>query len=89
MSIGDRLKLVEEFPQPPYWSAVSDELAELLGLLCADGYVARGEDNVCFTNNDPELRTRVAELWSRCFMKASKEWLGRSGFDPDADGSGN
>ena len=84
VSIGDRLKLVEEFPQPPYWSAVSDELAELLGLLCADGYVARGEDNVCFTNNDPELRTRVAELWSRCFLKASKEWLGRSGFDPDA-----
>jgi GDPmannose 4,6-dehydratase len=81
LSVGDRLKLAEELPQPPYWSALTEELAELLGLLCADGYVARDRRHVSFTNNDPELRRRVAELWSRCFLGSSFECDGVSGFD--------
>ncbi len=81
VSVGDRMKLAEDFPQPPYWSALTAELAELLGLLCADGYVARDGRHVSFTNNDPELRRRVAELWSRCFLGSSFEWDGTSGFD--------
>ena len=39
---------------------------------------------ICFTNNDAELRRRVAELWSRLFVGTSHEWEGRSGFNPDA-----
>jgi GDPmannose 4,6-dehydratase len=36
---------------------------------------------VRFINNEPILRTRVAQLWSRCFGGTSNEWVGRSGFD--------
>jgi GDPmannose 4,6-dehydratase len=79
----DRLALAEEFPEAPYWSVLTDELAELLGLLCADGWVAREDPQICFTNNDSALRARVAELWARCFLKGTNEWIGRSGFSAD------
>ena len=75
-----RLALADEFPQTTDWSVLTPELAELLGLLCADGYVDRSGHTICFTNNDDTLRARVALLWSRCFLKGSHEWVGRSGF---------
>ena len=34
---GDRLALCDEFPQPPLWTVVTDEMAEFLGLMVADG----------------------------------------------------
>ena len=77
---GDRVALGEELPETPSWSVVTEELAELLGLLCADGYVRRDGPHVCFTNNDPAIRARVAELWSRCFLKSTHAYTGRSGF---------
>jgi GDPmannose 4,6-dehydratase len=77
---GDRLALADDFPEPSEWTAMTDEMAELLGLLAADGYVSRDGNQASFTNNDPNLRTRVAELWSRCFLKGSRGWSGRSGF---------
>ena len=79
----DRLALASDFPEPPNWSVLTTEMAELLGLLCADGWVERDGRRVCFTNNDPRLRARVALLWSRCFLKGSHEWVGRSGFAPE------
>jgi GDPmannose 4,6-dehydratase len=60
---------------------VAPETGELLGLLAADGHVARDGAKVRFINNDAILRTRVAQLWSRCFGGTSTEWTGRSGFD--------
>jgi len=39
---------------------------------------------MCFTNNDDACRHRVAELWSRLFLKSSGEYAGRSGFSDDA-----
>jgi GDPmannose 4,6-dehydratase len=82
---GDRLALCDEFPHPPMWTIATDEMAEFLGLMVADGYLDRkAGKRVCFTNNDPELRRRVAELWSRLFVGTSHEWEGRSGFNPDA-----
>ena len=81
---GDRLALCDEFPEPPLWTVVSDEMAEFLGLMVADGWVERAAKGICFTNNDAELRRRVAELWSRLFVGTSHEWEGRSGFNPDA-----
>jgi GDPmannose 4,6-dehydratase len=82
---GDRLALCDEFPQPPLWTVVTDEMAEFLGLMVADGYADRAAaKGTCFTNNNPELRRRVAELWSRLFVGTSHEWDGRSGFNPDA-----
>jgi GDPmannose 4,6-dehydratase len=82
---GDRLALSDEFPQPPLWTVVTEEMAEFLGLMVADGYADRAAaKGICFTNNNPELRRRVAELWSRLFVGTSHEWDGRSGFNPDA-----
>jgi GDPmannose 4,6-dehydratase len=81
---GDRLALCDEFPDPPLWTVVSEEMAEFFGLMVADGWVERAAKRICFTNNDPELRRRVAELWSRLFVGTSHEWEGRSGFNPDA-----
>jgi GDPmannose 4,6-dehydratase len=82
---GDRLALSDEVPQPQAWTVVSEEMAELLGLLAADGSIDRVVPaKVCFTNNSAALRGRVAELWARLFLGRSQEWLGRSGFDPAA-----
>ncbi len=82
---GDRLALCDEFPDPPMWTVATEEMAEFFGLMVADGSVDRAATKgTCFTNNDPELRRRVAELWSRLFVGTSYEWEGRSGFDPEA-----
>ena len=78
---GDRLALFDEFPCSNEWSAVAPEAGELLGMLAADGYVSRDGGHARFINNDAILRTRVAQLWSRCFGGTSAEWIGRSGFD--------
>jgi GDPmannose 4,6-dehydratase len=84
LSEGDRLALCEEMPHPPLWTVLTEEMAEFLGLMVADGWVERAAKRACFTNNDVGIRTRVAELWARLFMGTSSEWDGRSGFDPDA-----
>jgi GDPmannose 4,6-dehydratase len=82
---GDRLALSEEMPDPPFWTVITEEMAEFLGLMVADGWVdRRAGANVCFTNNDPALRARVARLWARLFLGRSHEWLGRSGFDAES-----
>src|SRR6266542_143857 len=80
----DELSLCDEMPDPPRWTAATAELAELLGLLVADGFVHRSGKGICFTNNDGRLRLRVAELWSRTFLGTSGEYVGRSGWDADA-----
>ena len=81
----DRLALAEDLPEAPAWSVLTPELAELLGLLCADGWVERAGTKICFTNNDSLLRGRVSQLWSRCFLKGSHGWIGRSGFSAEKD----
>src|SRR6202035_1659256 len=59
-------------------------MAELLGLLAADGHVSRDGGQVRLTNNDLLIRGRAMELWSRVFLGQSREWTGTSGFDADA-----
>src|SRR5205807_1690579 len=53
VTAGDRLALSAEAPEAPAWNVLTPEFAELLGLLAADGYVAREGGKVVFTNNDP------------------------------------
>src|SRR5258708_5985103 len=77
---GDELALCEEMPERTTWGIATSELAEFLGLMAADGYVARDGANACFTNNDDFLRLRVSVLWSRLFMGRSREWTGTSGW---------
>jgi GDPmannose 4,6-dehydratase len=81
---GDDLAIAEFMPDAPGWSAITPELAELLGLLTADGHVSRDGCQVRLTNNDLLMRGRAMELWSRSFLGVSREWVGTSGFDEDA-----
>jgi GDPmannose 4,6-dehydratase len=77
----DRLALCDEAPETPNWTTVAPELAELLGLLAADGYVEPEGRMIRFTNNDDALRARVAELWNRCFLGTTTTSTLTSGFD--------
>ncbi len=77
---GDRLALAAEMPPVEGWSAVTPELAGLLGYLAGDGYVSRGGRTVRFTNNDEGARFLVTQLWSKCFLGTATESVGRSGF---------
>jgi GDPmannose 4,6-dehydratase len=81
---GAELAIAEYMPDAPGWSAITPELAELLGLLAADGHVSRNGQHVRLTNNDLFIRGRAMELWSRVFLGVSREWTGTSGFDPAA-----
>jgi len=81
---GDELAITERMPAEPGWSAITSEMAELLGLLAADGHVSRDGCQVRFTNNDFLTRCRAMELWSRVFLGLSHESTGTSGFDDEA-----
>jgi GDPmannose 4,6-dehydratase len=81
---GDRVALCEEMPHPQLWTVISEEMAEFLGLMVADGWVGRDARSASFTNSDPEIRRRVAALWSRLFLGTTYEWEGPSGFNPEA-----
>ena len=83
---GDGLWLEDDAPDHLPWAAITPELAELLGLLAADGYVEKDGRSAQFTNNDAALRARAAELWSRCFLGDSREWGASSGFGENTVG---
>jgi GDPmannose 4,6-dehydratase len=80
---GAELAICQDMPLPSGWTVVTEEMAEFLGLLAADGYVPAGGTSICFTNNDPILRARVASLWSQLFVGQSREWSGTSGWNED------
>jgi GDPmannose 4,6-dehydratase len=82
---GDRLALADALPTSLEWTSITEAMAELLGLLAADGYVERSGSRLAFVNNDAVLRTRVSQLWSRCFLGTSGEYAGRSGWKPDRE----
>ncbi len=85
LEAGDRLALCDYLPEPSNWTSITEEMAELLGLMVADGWVDRQFRKICFTNNDARLRLRVAELWSKLFLGSSREWTGKSGWNPERD----
>ena len=80
---GSDLAIADWMPNAPGWTAIAPEMAELLGLLTADGYVSEDGGQVRFTNNDFLIRCRAMELWSRVFLGLSRESIGTSGFDVD------
>jgi GDPmannose 4,6-dehydratase len=81
---GEDLAIANWMPNTPNWSAIAPEMAELLGVLAAGGYVSADGGQVRFTNNDFLIRCRAMELWSRVFLGLSRESVGTSGFDADA-----
>ncbi len=86
---GDHLAIAESLPERSNWTVMSEATAELLGLLCADGWVEGAGAKICFTNNDDALRARVTELWSRCFLGGTHDWIGSSGFSGQGVGKLN
>jgi GDPmannose 4,6-dehydratase len=80
---GARVLLAESMPPRTEWTVASPEMAELLGLLAADGYVERDGRTVRITNNDDDVRLRAAELWSRVFMGKSSVRVLKSGWSDD------
>jgi len=79
---GIHLALAESYPQTPSWTVLTAELAEFLGLLTAEGYVSE-RGRIQFTNNDAQLRERVATLWSKIFLGTSTTAFLPSGFNRD------
>ncbi|HTR89176.1 MAG TPA: GDP-mannose 4,6-dehydratase, partial [Solirubrobacteraceae bacterium] len=82
---GDELALCEEMPRPEGWTVATEEMAEFLGLMAADGYVSKNGGSICFTNNDLVLRMRMTVLWSSLFVGNSREWMGTSGWNEDVE----
>ena len=79
---GALMAMAETFPTPPLWTALTNEMAEFLGLLTAEGHVS-AEGKLQFTNCDAALSARVAELWSKLFMGTAAQRYGVSGWNPN------
>ena len=79
---GDLAVTCISMPECQNWTAVSDELAEFLGYMTADGYIPKKRPSLQFTNNNKHLRNRVAELWSKLFLGTTREDVYKSGFKP-------
>ncbi|MBA3468039.1 MAG: GDP-mannose 4,6-dehydratase [Herpetosiphonaceae bacterium] len=79
---GMALAMAETMPQLPDWAVLTEELAELLGLLTAEGYVSE-DGRIQFTNNDEALRNRTALLWSKLFLGITSTRFHPSGFNID------
>ena len=78
------LALAEDFPQMSALTTLTPELAELLGLLTAEGYVST-DGTIQFTNTDERLRDRAADLWSRLFMGVTTTRFHPSGWPNGRD----
>jgi GDPmannose 4,6-dehydratase len=74
---------IGDLPAEQAWTVISEEAAELLGLLAADGWIERRGQGGRFVNNDSQLRHRASTLWSRVFLGRTSEAAGPSGWNPD------
>jgi GDPmannose 4,6-dehydratase len=82
VSAGDLMALAQHLPDSPGWAVLSPEMAEFLGLMSAEGYVSLQDKKLQFTNNNPLLRERVAQLWKSLFVGECYEWIVPSGWNP-------
>lgn len=63
ISKGDRLEISELPNEAINFTRCTNELAWLLGVMCADGSITNGSAK--FINKDDELLNRVSDLWMR------------------------
>ena len=61
---------------------LTEEQAELLGLLASDGWIARGGREAKFTSASPEAREAVVDMWLRVGGGSHSFHPSSSGFDP-------
>lgn len=69
---------LRNLPENICLTKVTEELAELLGLLASDGCIK--DCSIQFTNNNEELIKRISFLWTTCFMGYTTTRNGKSGF---------
>ena len=83
---GDRAGArATSLPEPPPWTVLTTEMAELLGLLAADGCVSRETGHDATSRTTTSACARGSRSSGRAASSARRDsWLGRSGFDPDA-----
>jgi len=84
VKVGDKLALAKKLPETPKWTRLTNEMAEFLGLMTADGYVSAKGGKLQFTNNDENIRQRVATLWSQLFLGSSRVEENVSGFSDNS-----
>jgi len=84
VSTASHLMLAKSLPRALGWTALTPEIAEFLGLLTAEGAISE-EGCIQFTNNDPALRDRVAELWSKLFLGTTATRFFPSGWNADRE----
>jgi GDPmannose 4,6-dehydratase len=82
---GDQLALCEHMPDAEAWTVATEEMAEFLGLMAADGHISNSESAICFTNNDLGLRVHVSGLWAALFLGRSHECAGGAGCKEGAE----
>jgi hypothetical protein len=86
LEVGDCLEAVD-LPTPAVRHALSQEEAELVGMMVGDGsitYAKKGIGlNAKFTNSDPEIRNRFKALWESVTGGTTRFNPTRSGFNPD------
>ena len=82
---GENLKM-GEYPDVVPVTSLSLELAEMLGLIASEGYVAEN-GSMTFTNNDSSMRERASFLWRSLFAGVYREdFSGKSGFTGESVG---
>lgn len=82
---SDKMLMADTWPSSPEWTSLTEEMAEFLGLIVADGYISENGRKIKFTNNDSRLLKRVAELWSRLFLGTTCSWTTPSGWNKEKD----
>jgi GDPmannose 4,6-dehydratase len=82
LAVGATMKMGGLPDSLPNWTVMTEEMAEFLGLLVAEGCVS---SRVQFTNQDPALLNRVSELWLRLFLGTSTSKEYPSGFENGSD----
>jgi len=84
--VGDRMETVRLPESSPTGNAMTEEEAELLGMMVGDGCITTAKRGIGvhgkFTNSCPDMRSRFDRLWSSVTGGTTKYHPSRSGFNP-------
>jgi GDPmannose 4,6-dehydratase len=84
LKTGDRLEL-KSLPPNSEISLMSEEEAEFLGLMSAEGYISKDRNSARFTNKDAVLCNKIKNLWSKISIGYTSEYYTVSGYTQKKD----
>ncbi len=86
IKVGDKMEVIN-LPDSPQKNYVSEEEAELMGMMVGDGSITYAKKGLAvkakFTNSSPTLRARFDFLWGRVTGGRTSYYPTRSGFNPE------